>query len=180
MFKSRILSQTIFIIKRNYSSQETDIIFETLNNAGIITLNRPRSVNALNASMIEKLISHLSKWEKSKQLIIIKGAGDKAFCAGVDLKLSIDKIKGPKFSKDLRYCFYLIGRYKIPNITFLDGITMGAGFALSTYGKYRVATERTVIAMPETKIGLFPDLNAFYSIPRFKVTLGIYLSLTSK
>nr|XP_026489150.1 3-hydroxyisobutyryl-CoA hydrolase, mitochondrial [Vanessa tameamea] len=178
MFKLRILPQTTSLIKRTMSSQEADVLFETINNAGIITLNRPKALNSLNTSMVSKLLPQLREWENSKNLVIIKGAGDKAFCAGGDVKLAIDKVEGPKFFHTEYNVNYLIGKYKIPYIAFINGITMGGGLGMSVHGRYRVATEKTIIAMPETKIGLFPDVGGSYFLPRLQVNLGLYLGLT--
>ncbi|XP_047528867.1 3-hydroxyisobutyryl-CoA hydrolase, mitochondrial [Vanessa atalanta] len=178
MFKLRILPQTASLIKRTMSSQEADVLFETINNAGIITLNRPKALNSLNTSMVSKLLPQLREWENSKNLVIIKGAGDKAFCAGGDVKLAIDRVEGPKFFHTEYNVNYLIGKYKIPYIAIINGITMGGGLGMSVHGRYRVATEKTMIAMPETKIGLFPDVGGSYFLPRLQVNLGLYLGLT--
>ena len=167
-------------IKRTMSSQEQDVLFETLNNAGIITLNRPKALNSLNTSMVSKLLPQLQEWESKKTLVIVKGAGDKAFCAGGDVKAAIDKVEGPRFFHTEYNVNYLIGKYKIPYIAFMNGITMGGGLGLSVHGRYRVATEKTVIAMPETKIGLFPDVGGSYFLPRLQVNLGLYLGLTGE
>ncbi|XP_045446942.1 3-hydroxyisobutyryl-CoA hydrolase, mitochondrial [Melitaea cinxia] len=160
------------------SNQEPDVLFESVNNAGIITLNRPKALNSLNTSMVEKLLPQLREWQDTKNLVIIKGAGDKAFCAGGDVKVAIDRIEGPKFFRAEYNVNYLIGKYKIPYIAFINGITMGGGLGLSVHGRYRVATEKTTIAMPETKIGLFPDVGGSYFLPRLQVNLGLYLGLT--
>lgn len=165
-------------LRRMMSSQESDVLFETLNNAGIITLNRPKALNSLNYSMVSKLLPKLQEWEKSKHLVIIKGAGEKAFCAGGDIKAAIDTVEGPQFFFTEYNVNYLIGKYKIPYIAFVDGITMGGGLGLSVHGRYRVATEKTMIAMPETKIGLFPDVGGSYFLPRLQVNLGLYLGLS--
>lgn len=162
------------------SSQEADVLFETVNNAGIITLNRPKALNSLNTSMVEKLLPQLQEWEKTKSLVIIKGAGDKAFCAGGDVKAAIDKVEGPRFFYIEYNVNNVIGHYKIPYVAFMNGITMGGGMGLSVNGRYRVATEKTLIAMPETKIGLFPDVGGSYFLPRLQVNLGLYLGLTGK
>lgn len=167
-------------IKRTMSSQEQDVLFETLNNAGIITLNRPKALNSLNTSMVTKLLPQLQEWENKKTLVIVKGAGDKAFCAGGDVKAAIDRVEGPRFFYTEYNCNYLIGKYKIPYIAIINGITMGGGLGLSVHGRYRIATEKTVIAMPETKIGLFPDVGGSYFLPRLQVNLGLYLGLTGK
>ncbi|KAJ0179051.1 hypothetical protein K1T71_005826 [Dendrolimus kikuchii] len=169
---------TTMSLKRMMSTQEQDVLFETLNNAGIITLNRPQALNSLNTSMVTKMLPQLQDWEKSKALVIIKGAGDKAFCAGGDVKKAIDRVEGPEFFNMEYTVNYTIGNYKIPYIAIINGITMGGGLGLSVHGRYRVATEKTVIAMPETKIGLFPDVGGSYFLPRLQVNLGLYLGLT--
>lgn len=174
------LFRTPHILNRAMCSQETDVLFENLNNAGVITLNRPKALNSLNTSMVEKLLPKLQEWEKNKTLVIIKGAGDKAFCAGGDVKAAIDKVEGPKFFYVEYNVNNVIGHYKIPYVAFMNGITMGGGMGLSVNGRYRVATEKTTIAMPETKIGLFPDVGGSFFLPRLQVNLGYYLGLTGK
>lgn len=182
MFKLgfKLTKNTSALIKRSMSSQESDVLFETLNNAGVITLNRPKALNSLNTSMVSKLLPKLQEWESQKSLVIVKGAGDKAFCAGGDVKAAIDKVEGPIFFRTEYKVNNIIGHYKIPYIAIINGITMGGGLGISVHGRYRVATEKTVIAMPETKIGLFPDVGGSYFLPRLQVNLGLYLGLTGK
>lgn len=182
MFKLGInfTRNTSIVLKRTMSSQEADVLFETLNNAGVITLNRPKALNSLNTSMVSKILPQLQEWESQKSLVIIKGAGDKAFCAGGDVKAAIDKVEGPRFFRTEYNVNHAIGNYKIPYIAIINGITMGGGLGVSVHGRYRVATEKTVIAMPETKIGLFPDVGGSYFLPRLQVNLGLYLGLTGK
>jgi hypothetical protein len=182
MFKLsiKISRNTSVFLKRTMCSQEPDVLFETLNNAGVVTLNRPKALNSLNSSMVSKMLPKLLEWEKQKSLVIVKGAGDKAFCAGGDVKAAIDQVEGPKFFGTEYNVNYLIGNYKIPYIAIINGITMGGGLGLSVHGRYRVATEKTLIAMPETKIGLFPDVGGSYFLPRLQVNLGLYLGLTGK
>ncbi|KAI8423932.1 hypothetical protein MSG28_002603 [Choristoneura fumiferana] len=178
MFKLRIKFSSALAFKRMMSSQESDVLFETLNNAGVITLNRPKALNSLNTSMVTKLLPQLQEWESTKTCVIVKGAGDKSFCAGGDVKAAIDKVEGPIFFHTEYNVNYLIGKYQIPYIAIINGFTMGGGLGLSVHGRYRVATEKTVIAMPETKIGLFPDVGGSYFLPRLQVNLGLYLGLT--
>lgn len=152
---------------------------------GVITLNRPKALNALNLSMVEKIYPTLKKWETRKKLVIIEGTGDKAFCAGGDVKsmaLSLMNDNNPYiaihfFDKEYRLN-HLIGTYKIPYVALINGVTMGGGVGLSVHGKYRVATERTLFAMPETAIGLVPDVGGSYFLPRLRGHLGLYLGLT--
>ncbi|XP_037964517.2 3-hydroxyisobutyryl-CoA hydrolase, mitochondrial [Plutella xylostella] len=180
MFKisRNLVKNSSVISKRMMSTAEDDVLFETLNNAGIVTLNRPKALNSVNTSMVTKLLKQLPEWEKTKTMVIVKGAGEKAFCAGGDVKAAIDRVEGPRFFFTEYNVNSIIGKYKIPYIAFINGITMGGGLGLSVHGRYRVATEKTVIAMPETKIGLFPDVGGSYFLPRLQVNLGPYLGLT--
>lgn len=166
------------------SSAESDVLAEDFGNKGVITLNRPKALNSLNQSMVEKLYPILSQWEKEKTLVIVKGAGEKAFCAGGDVKAIAQE--GLKGNRQLGLDFFrkeymtngLIGTYAIPYIAIIDGITMGGGVGLSVHGHYRIATERTLFAMPETQIGLFPDVGGSFFLPRLGGKLGTYLALT--
>ena len=155
-----------------------NVLCEILNNAGIITLNRPKALNSVNISMLSKILLQMREWETTMKLVIIKGAGDKAFCPGGDVKQAIDKVKGPQIFTAEYNANYYINKYKIPYVALIHGITMGGGLGLSVHGKYRVATEKTIIAMPENKIGLFPDAGGSYFLPRLKNNLGIYMGLT--
>ncbi|XP_037815643.1 3-hydroxyisobutyryl-CoA hydrolase, mitochondrial isoform X1 [Lucilia sericata] len=148
---------------------------------GMIILNRPKALNAINLDMVRKIYKHLKKCETTKSLMIIKGTGEKAFCAGGDVRAVVES--GPSeesksFFREEYTTNALIGNYTIPYIALIDGITMGGGVGLSVHGKYRVATERTLFAMPETAIGLFPDVGGSYFLPRLQGKLGLYLGLT--
>jgi len=129
------------------------------------------------------------EWEKSQManVIVIKGAG-RAFCAGGDVAaLALDNKtgeEGQQRSKDyfaLEYKLdHLIATYPKPYVAFIDGITMGGGVGLSVHAPIRIATEKTVFAMPETTIGLFPDVGAGFFLPRMDGAVGTYLALTSE
>lgn len=168
------------------SSTATDsVIFESVNKTGIVTLNRPKTLNALDLPMVNEIYPKLRNWETQKKLVIIKGAGEKAFCAGGDVRAVTDAAKkgerlGEDFFREEYKLNRLIGNYSIPYVAFIDGITMGGGLGLSVHGQYRVATERTMIAMPETQIGLFPDVGGTNFLPRLPGNLGLYLGLTGK
>lgn len=112
--------------------------------------------------------------------MIIKGAGEKSFCAGGDVRTVVEGsvADGKEFFRNEYRNNELIGNYKKPYIAIIDGITMGGGVGLSVHGKYRVATERTLFAMPETAIGLFPDVGGGYFLPRMAGNMGAYLGLT--
>ncbi|XP_071941610.1 3-hydroxyisobutyryl-CoA hydrolase, mitochondrial-like [Antedon mediterranea] len=172
-------------LKMSSMASEDEVILEKKGSKGIITLNRPKALNALNLSMVRKMYPKLKEWEEDPKstMVIIKGAGEKAFCAGGDIKAVIDAgSKGePNAGSFFREEYILnnaIGTLHIPYIALIDGITMGGGVGLSVHGSFRVATERTLFAMPETGIGLFPDVGGGYFMPRLGGRLGIFLSLT--
>ncbi|XP_030761932.1 3-hydroxyisobutyryl-CoA hydrolase, mitochondrial isoform X2 [Sitophilus oryzae] len=165
------------------STEESDVITQEVGDKGIIILNRPKALNSLNLSMVNKIYPALKKWESEKSLVIIKGAGGKAFCAGGDVKaIALAAFKGDKLGHDFFRAEYtnngLIGNYKIPYIALIDGIVMGGGVGLSVHGPYRIATEKTLFAMPETQIGLFPDVGGSHFLSRLQGRLGWYLALT--
>jgi len=120
-------------------------------------------------------------------VVIMKGAGDKAFCAGGDVAaLAQLNTQGPEGRQksveyfELEYRLdHLIATYSKPYVAFMDGITMGGGVGLSVHAPFRIATERTVFAMPETTIGFFPDVGGSFFLPRLDGQIGTYLALTS-
>ncbi|XP_063174136.1 3-hydroxyisobutyryl-CoA hydrolase, mitochondrial isoform X2 [Candoia aspera] len=153
--------------------------------AGIITLNRPKALNAFNISMIRQIYPQLKKWEQDPEtfLILIKGAGEKAFCAGGDIRAITEagKSRGRLTQDFFREEYILnnaIGTCRKPYVALIDGVTMGGGVGLSVHGHFRVATERTIFAMPETAIGLFPDVGGGYFLPKLPRKLGYFLGLT--
>ncbi|KAK3908646.1 3-hydroxyisobutyryl-CoA hydrolase, mitochondrial [Frankliniella fusca] len=160
---------------------EPEVLAQDVGNKGVLIFNRPKGLNALNLNMIQLTHDILSRWEKTKSLVISKGAGGKAYCAGGDVK-SITTSKDTSYGKTLFRTEYLtnniIATYKIPYVALIDGVVMGGGLGMSIHGRYRVATEKTLSAMPETAIGLFPDVGASYFLTRLKGKLGIYLALT--
>lgn len=184
--------QEIFKLhKRKMSSAATatepevpdDVLFESTDVFGVALLNRPKALNALNLSMVTKLTRKLEEWEKTKQFVIVKGAGEKAFCAGGDVRYATalepsQNSRGKTFFRNEYIMNNLIGTYSIPYIALIDGITMGGGVGISVHGHYRIATEKTLFAMPETAIGLFPDVGGSYFLPRLIGKLGLYLGLS--
>lgn len=169
----------------SFSGTRDDLLLETVKGKGVITLNRPKILNVFNLSMIRRIHQQLEEWDSddSTSLVIIKGAGDKAFCAGGDIKVVTESgRKGDGYSVDLfreEYSLnYKMAMMKKPLIAIVNGIAMGGGVGLSVHGRYRVATERAMFAMPETAIGLFPDAGAGYVLPRMKGRLGTFLGLT--
>lgn len=153
-----------FALSKNFRAMSTStglpptdfVLCEEINGKGIATLNRPKVLNAGNVEMVEKMLAALTKWQNTMSLIIVKGAGEKAFCAGGDVRTIVEADTpevGKKFFGTEYTMNYMIAKLKIPYIALIDGITMGGGVGLSVHGKYRIATERTLFAMPETAIG---------------------------
>ncbi|KAE8299556.1 3-hydroxyisobutyryl-CoA hydrolase, mitochondrial [Larimichthys crocea] len=167
------------------SQAQPEVLLEKVGRAGVITINRPKVLNALNLTMIRQIYPQLKKWENDKEteLMIIKGAGGKAFCAGGDIRAVTEAGKvGDSLAEDFFREEYIlnnaIGACRKPYIALIDGITMGGGVGLSVHGRFRVATEKTLFAMPETAIGLFPDVGGGYFLPRLRGKLGLFLALT--
>jgi 3-hydroxyisobutyryl-CoA hydrolase len=139
--------------------------------------------------MIRKIAPRMLEWAKSDManVIVMKGAGEKAFCAGGDVaQLAKWNKEGASGQGQSRNYFaqeykldHLIATFNKPYIAFMDGITMGGGVGLSVHAPFRIATERTVFAMPETTIGFFPDVGASFFLPRMPGFIGTYLALTS-
>ncbi|XP_062972328.1 3-hydroxyisobutyryl-CoA hydrolase, mitochondrial [Elgaria multicarinata webbii] len=162
-----------------------EVLFEKRGCAGVITMNRPQALNALNLPMIRQIHPQLKKWEQDPDtsLIIIKGAGDKAFCAGGDIRAITEAGKsGDRLAQDFFREEYIlnnaIGTCQKTYVALIDGITMGGGVGLSVHGHFRIASEKTLFAMPETAIGLFPDVGGGYFLPKLSGKLGYFLALT--
>lgn len=171
------------------SDEPDDVLFSSLYGVRTIELNRPKKLNSLNGSMARKIIPRLREWEKSQManVIIMSGAGTKAFCAGGDvaeLAQQNNTPEGQQASADyfaLEYQLdHLIAIYSKPYIAIMDGITMGGGVGLAVHAPFRIATERTIFAMPETTIGFFPDVGGSFFLPRLDGEIGTHLALTSE
>uniref|UniRef100_A0A9L0QZB4 3-hydroxyisobutyryl-CoA hydrolase n=1 Tax=Equus caballus TaxID=9796 RepID=A0A9L0QZB4_HORSE len=180
--------RTHVILQHLRMSKHTDaaeVLLERKGCAGVITLNRPKLLNTLTVGMIRQIYTQLKKWEQDPEtfLIIIKGAGGKAFCAGGDIR-AISEIgnKNQKILQDFFREEYMlnnyIASYRKPYVALIHGITMGGGVGVSVHGQFRVATEKSLFAMPETAIGLFPDVGGGYFLPRLQGKLGYFLGLT--
>ncbi|MBT6031930.1 MAG: enoyl-CoA hydratase/isomerase family protein [Kordiimonadaceae bacterium] len=164
---------------------DQDIFFEEKNGIGFITLNRPDVLNALSTTMCSQINEQLMAWDALNdiQAVVIKGAGDKAFCAGGDARSIVEQ----GFENNLAAKEFFSTEYKMnlrlyhfskPYISLLDGITMGGGVGVSIHGSHRIITEKTLFAMPEASIGLIPDVGSSYFLPRLPGALGKYLGLT--
>lgn len=165
-----------------------EVLFEELTgqggNIGIITLNRPQVLNSLNQNMILAMTAKLKEWQNADNIkgVIIRAAGERAFCAGGDLRFTYERYKNndpllSTFFRDEYQLNRLIHHYPKPYIALLDGITMGGGVGVSIHGSHRVATDHLLFAMPETGIGFFPDVGGTYFLPRLSGKMGFYLGL---
>ncbi|KAH7165972.1 ClpP/crotonase-like domain-containing protein [Dactylonectria macrodidyma] len=187
---ARQLSTEATTIKEIPGDEPHDVVFESKYGLRTIMLNRPKKLNSLNASMIRKIVPRMIEWEKSDManVIVMKGAGEKSLCAGGDVTALAEYNKesedGWKKSADyfaLEYKLdHYISTYQKPYVAFMDGITMGGGVGLSAHAPFRIATEKTMFAMPETTIGFFPDVGASFFLPRMNGSVGTYLALTSE
>ena len=166
-------------------SDSDAILFDTRGALGVITLNRPKALNALTRAMCLALHAQLDRWagDDGIDAVLIEGAGDKALCAGGDVVMLHDS--GKAGGDDWRWFFHdeyrmnsAIHHFPKPYIALQDGITMGGGVGVSVHGDFRVATERVLFAMPETGLGLIPDVGGGYFLPRLPGQTGMYLALT--
>ena len=164
-------------------SDTAEVILEERGRLGVITLNKPQALNALSLAMIEAVEPQLHAWARDEKIaaVVIQGAGDRAFCAGGDIRHLYDK-RGTDYGAIYYTAEYTqnvtIFNYPKPYIALMDGVTMGGGVGVSIHGSHRVVTERTLFAMPETGIGLFPDIGASWFLTRCPGEVGMYLGLT--
>jgi enoyl-CoA hydratase/carnithine racemase len=164
----------------------TPIKYKVAHHLGFITLERPQSLNALNLSMITALREILRAWRRDSNVhaVIVQGKGERAFCAGGDLRAVYEAHlrDDHQFHDDLfrkEYTLNLeIAQFPKPYISFIHGFAMGGGLGLSIHGSHRLLAENAQLAMPETKIGYFPDVGASYFLNKAPGALGMYLALT--
>lgn len=167
-------------------TSEPEVLLERRGEAGIITLNRPKALNALTHAMVREIDPQLRAWARDGAVsrVILKAAGERAFCAGGDVRQIYDlgragrQDKSQMFFRDEYVLNHLIGTYPKPYVSLIDGICMGGGFGLSAHGAYRVGGERYLFAMPEVNIGLFPDVGGTHVLPRLPHAAGVYLAYT--
>jgi enoyl-CoA hydratase len=165
---------------------EPSVIARHDRRVGRILLNRPKALNALDLEMIRAITRALGAWRDDPHIhaVLIEGAGDRAFCAGGDIRsLRQNQLDGNRAPVDAFFTEeYALNRmiesYPKPYVALIDGICMGGGIGVSIYGAYRVASEHAMFAMPETAIGFFPDIGATFFLPRLPGMLGTYLGLT--
>ncbi|SOY63390.1 enoyl-CoA hydratase/isomerase family protein [Cupriavidus taiwanensis] len=169
----------------NLDVAEPEVVFQVVNGVGIATLNRPRQLNALSYPMIVALGARMEAWANDDAIraVVLRGAGPKAFCAGGDIRALTDSYRDGtplhrRFFIDEYTLDYRLHRYPKPLVALMDGIVMGGGMGLAQAAHLRLVTERSRVAMPETGIGLVPDVGASHFLSKLPVPLALYLGLT--
>jgi enoyl-CoA hydratase len=163
-----------------------EVLIERRGTAGVIILNRPQALNALNLAMVRAIRPAVEAWaiDPGVTRVVITGAGDRAFCAGGDIRVLHDLGKTGRHDEALAFwreeyeLNILIKRFPKPFIALVEGIVMGGGVGLSVHGSHVVAGEKFTFAMPEVGIGFFPDVGGTYFLPRIPGEVGNYLALT--
>jgi enoyl-CoA hydratase/carnithine racemase len=164
----------------------TDVQFRVESQTGIITLDRPHTLNALNLAMITAIRAQLLDWMQDSKvaMVIIESRHKRAFCAGGDLMALYNALNAQDMNlveqlfRQEYALNYLIRSYPKPYIAFIDGIVMGGGIGLSVHGTYRILGDHVTAAMPETNLGFFPDIGASIILNKCPGRLGLYLGLT--
>lgn len=165
---------------------ETQVLAVVMGSAGVITLDRPRALNALDTAMIEAIDAALDRFARDPavRVVVLRSSSERAFCAGGDMRRIRELCLAGEFAVAERFFateFALNRRlagFDLPVVALIDGICMGGGLGLSVHGRFRVATERAVFAMPETALGYFPDVGGSHFLPRLPAALGRWLGLT--
>ncbi|MCL4768487.1 MAG: enoyl-CoA hydratase/isomerase family protein [Hyphomicrobiaceae bacterium] len=164
-----------------------EVIIRREGRAGCITMNRPQALNALTYPMVGAIHSALDAWGRDPEvaLVILDGSGGRALCAGGDLRAMYDSApRGTAFARRFWADEYrlnaAIGRFPKPYVALMDGIVMGGGIGLSGHGSHRIVTERSQLAMPETGIGLIPDVGGTWLLAHAPGETGVYLGLVGE
>lgn len=162
------------------------VITRVSEGTGVIELDRPRALNALDLRMVRLITRALRQWagDPAVRSVVVRSTSPKAFCSGGDIRAVREAGMRGDDAAVLAYFSAeyalnaLIARYPKPYTAIIDGYAMGGGLGISVHGTARVVTERAVLAMPETAIGFFPDIGASHFLPRLPGALGTYLGLT--
>ena len=165
-----------------------DILFERRGAAGIVTLNRPKALNAVTHAMVLALRAQLDRWADDPAVtrVVMTAADGRAFSAGGDIRALYDLGKAGRHDEALQFwrdeypLNAAIKSYRKPYVALIDGIAMGGGVGVSVHGSHRVAGDRFSFAMPEVGIGFFPDVGATWFLPRMPGELGTYCALTGE
>jgi enoyl-CoA hydratase/carnithine racemase len=167
------------------ATSEAEIFSEIRNSVATITLNRPKALNALSLTLLQQMRVMLDSFaqDDSVYAVVIKGAGDRAFCAGGDIKALYQAAKAGAPLHHEFFCTeypinHLIFNYPKPYVALMDHVVMGGGMGISQGSKFRIVTERSKLAMPEAGIGLIPDVGGSYFLSRLPGATGMYLALT--
>lgn len=164
----------------------TELLIHVKGGYGWITLNRPKALNALSLAMIRGIAHQLKEWEKDVSIhgIVIEGAGEKAFCAGGDVRAVYEAKQrgdldlGDAFFREEYTLNAHLHDYSKPYVALINGIVMGGGVGVSVNGSHRIVTENALLAMPETGIGFFTDVGATHFLNSIPDSVGMYLGLT--
>jgi enoyl-CoA hydratase len=167
---------------------DSEILFERRGAAGVVTLNRPKALNAVSHAMVLAFHAQLNAWANDPAVtrVVITAAGDRAFSAGGDIRALYDLGKAGRHDEALQFWAdeyplnTVIKNYRKPYIALIDGIAMGGGIGVSVHGSHRVAGNRFSFAMPEVGIGFFPDIGATWFLPRMPGETGTYCALTGE
>lgn len=162
------------------------VLVRTEGSLGRLTLNRPKAINALDLDMIRRLTAALHRWRDDTDIdiVLLDGVGERGFCAGGDVRGLYDQITDGRlegvsdFFREEYALNLLISQYPKPVVAFADGVTMGGGIGLAGHAAIRIVTERSRLAMPETRIGFTPDVGGTYLLGRAPGRIGEYLGLT--
>ena len=166
-------------------NDQPEVLVRVQKNVGRLTLNRPQALHALTQTMCEIMIGALLDWQEDPEIymVIIDHAGERGFCAGGDIRMlahsgARDGVEARAFFHTEYQLNHLLFTYETPVVAVMDGVVMGGGVGISMPAHYRIATERTTYAMPETGIGLFPDVGGGWYLPRLPGKAGLWLALT--
>ena len=164
---------------------EPEVLVHRDRNLGLMTLNRPRTINALNHAMVREITRVLDEWalDDSVQAVVLQGAGERGLCAGGDIRaIYLDATSGGNetyaFWRDEYRLNSKIAHYPKPFVAVMDGLVMGGGVGLSAHASHRLVTDRSMVGMPEVKIGLVPDVGGTYLLSRAPGRTGMHAALT--
>jgi enoyl-CoA hydratase len=164
---------------------DAEVLVRIEGRVGRLTLNRPKALHALTAHMCRLMTEALLAWrdDPAVELVMIDNSGERGFCSGGDIRMLYDDAaQGGRLAREFFFVEYrlneLLFDYAKPVLAIMDGVVMGGGVGISMPARFRVATERTTFAMPETGIGLFPDVGGGWYLPRMPDHIGLWLALT--
>ncbi|MDQ3383670.1 MAG: enoyl-CoA hydratase/isomerase family protein, partial [Actinomycetota bacterium] len=162
------------------------VLYAVNGRLGRVRLNRPRVVNALDAAMVDSMLSQLRTWaqDEAVRAVFLDGAGERGLCAGGDVRALRESLAAGRSEEAMRFWSSeyalnaLVADYPKPYVAWMDGVVMGGGVGVSAHGSHRLVTERSKVAMPETIIGFFPDVGTLWLLSRSPGELGTHAALT--